>query len=76
MPNIKEISDGGPDRNTPSVKQMRDSQQAGSVGKGTSEYTFAEKNALRNHGTGLGEGTDEQFQQASQVKSSDSESGY
>ena len=61
MPNIKEIRDGGANPNTPSIKQMRDSQQRGAEGIGTSEYSYAEKNAIRNHGTGLGEGSDEKF---------------
>jgi hypothetical protein len=64
MPNIKEVSDGGPNPNTQSVKQMRESQKRGSEGQGTSEYSFAEKNARRNQGTGLGEGTDPQFSEA------------
>ena len=76
MPNIKEISDGGPNPNTPSVKDMRASQQAGSEGQGTSEYSFAEKNACNNHGTGLGEGKDEQFPEASDIVYSDNDSGY
>jgi hypothetical protein len=64
MPNIKEISDGGTTPNTPTVAAMRKSQSAGSVGKGTSTHTFAEKNACRNQGTGTGEGTDPQFAEA------------
>lgn len=45
----------------PSIKEMRESQRAGSTGIGTSTQTFAEKNACRNQGTGLGEGKDQQF---------------
>ncbi len=67
MPTIKEISDSGPNPNTPTIAQMRDSQRVGSVGKGTSTKSFAEKNALRNQGTGLGEGTDPQFAEAQDV---------
>ncbi len=76
MPTIKEVSDGGADPNAPSVKQMRDSQRVGSVGKGTSTETFAEKNACHNHGTGSGEGTDPQFSEAQAGSNSDSDSGY
>ena len=71
MPQFKNVSDGGSNPNTPSVKQMRDSQQAGSVGQGTSEYSFAEKNARRNHGTGEGEGSDEQFPESQDVADGD-----
>lgn len=39
-------------------------QQAGSEGQGTSTHTFAEKNAIRNHGTGEGEGKDQPFPEA------------
>lgn len=66
MPNIKTISDGGAGPNTPSVKQMVESQRAGSVGKGTDE-SYADKMAARNHGTGR-EGADEQFSEASDAK--------
>jgi len=54
MPRIKEIADGGANPNTPSLKQMRESQQRGAEGNGASEYTYAEKMAIRNHGTGQG----------------------
>jgi len=64
MPNIKTISDGGSNPNTPSIKQMRESQRRGAEGTGTSEDTFAEKNARRNHGTGEGEGKDPSFSEA------------
>ena len=57
MPNIKEIADRG----APTIKELRESQQRGSEGIGTSEYSYAEKMAIRNHGTGLGEGSDEKF---------------
>lgn len=67
MPNIKTISDGGLNPNTPSVKQMRESQLAGSTGTGT-DQSYADKMAARNHGTGLGEGKDEQFPDASDYK--------
>ena len=76
MPNIKEISDGGTDPNTPSVASMRESQRAGCVGKGTSTKSFAEKNAIRNQGTGEGEGTDPQFAEAQAGSNSDNDSGY
>ncbi len=61
MPNIREIRDGGENPNTPTLKEMRESQKRGAEGQGTSEYTYAEKMAIRNHGTGEGEGSDPQF---------------
>lgn len=73
MPNITTISDGGSDPNTPSIKQMRDSQQRGAEGIGTSTHSFAEKQAIRNHGTGLGEGSDETFPEAANYKKSSDE---
>ena len=76
MPQLTEISDGAADPNTPTVAAMQESQRAGSVGKGTSTKTFAEKNALRNQGTGLGEGSDEQFPEASDITYADNDSGY
>lgn len=60
MPNIKEVRDGGSDPNTPSVAEMRESQRKGSVGTGFDE-SYADKMACRNHGTGKGEGKDQQF---------------
>lgn len=69
MPNIKEISDGGPNPNTPSVAEMRESQRAGSVGNGTSPYTYAEKMGCENLGTGKGEGTDPKFPDAGEYAS-------
>jgi hypothetical protein len=69
MPNIKEIADGGSNPNTPTVAQMRKSQAAGSTGQGTSELTFAEKNAIRNQGTGKGEGSDPKFPDAGEYAS-------
>ena len=68
MPKFNEISDGGSEPNTPSVKQMRESQKRGSEGTGT-DVSIAEKNARRNHGTGLGEGTDETFPEAGEYAS-------
>ena len=76
MPTIKEVSEGGADPNTPTIEKMRASQQVGSVGKGTSTKTFAEKNAIRNQGTGLGENTDPQFAEAQADTNSDNDSGY
>jgi hypothetical protein len=67
IPNINTISDGGENPNTSTVKQMVESQRAGSVGTGT-DRSFADKQAARNHGTGLSEGQDEQFPQSSDVK--------
>jgi hypothetical protein len=64
MANIKEISDGGPNPNTPSVAEMRESQRKGSEGKGTSEYTFAQRLGCQDLGTGEGEGTDPEFPDA------------
>lgn len=69
MPTIKEVKDGGSNPNTPSVKQMRDSQSKGSTGTGFDE-SYADKNAARNHGTGLGEGNDEKFPVAADYKTS------
>ena len=60
----------------PTIEEMRESQRAGSVGKGTSTDTFAEKNACHNHGTGLGEGKDEQFPEAAEIKYNDNDTGY
>ena len=65
MPNIKEIADKG----APTIKELRESQRKGSEGQGTSEYTFAEKMAQRNHGTGLGEGSDPEFPEAGEYAS-------
>ena len=48
----------------PTIEELRKSQKQGSEGKGTSEYTFAEKMGCQNLGTGLGEGTDPQFPEA------------
>ena len=56
--NIKEISDGGPNPNTPSVKQMRESQRLGSVGKGTQSEDFGQMEACFNMGTGKDGGAD------------------
>jgi hypothetical protein len=70
MPNIKEIRDGGENPNTPTIKEMRDSQRKGSEGQGTSQYTYAERMAIRNQGTGLGEGKDEQFPKAGEGNAS------
>lgn len=61
MPNIKEVRDGGANPNTPTVAQMRESQRTGGEGNGTSEYTYAERMACQNLGTGQGEGTDPEF---------------
>ena len=64
MPQFKEIADGGHNPNTPTIEEMRGSQKRGSEGQGTSEYTYAERVALDNFGTGLGEGTDPEFPEA------------
>lgn len=63
MPNIKEIADGG----APTIEELRESQRKGSTGTGT-DVSYAEKMRLRNHGTGLGEGSDEQFPVAADYK--------
>lgn len=69
MANIKEISDGGPNPNTPTVAQMRQSQHLGSVGKGTSAEDYADKMACQNLGTGEGDGKDkEDFSEAADYK--------
>lgn len=68
MPDIKTISDGGSDPNTPTVAQMRESQSKGSTGNGFAEI-YADKMACFNHGTGLGEGKDkEQFPESADYK--------
>jgi hypothetical protein len=67
MPNIKEISDGGPNPNTPTVAQMKESQRKGSVGTGT-DRSYADKQTVRNHGTGLGQGSDEKFPESADYK--------
>ena len=72
MPNIKEVRDGGSDPNTPSVKDMRESQRKGSTGTGT-DRSYADKMRARNHGTGLGEGSDEKFPVAADYKESSGE---
>ncbi len=54
MASIKTISDGGPNPNTPSVEQMRESQHLGSVGKGTQSESYADQEACFNVGTGEG----------------------
>lgn len=65
MPRITEIADKG----APTIKELRESQKRGSEGQRTSEYTFAEKMAQRNQGTGLGEGSDPQFPEAGEYAS-------
>jgi hypothetical protein len=57
MPQFKEINDKG----AVTIDELRESQRKGSEEIGTSTKTFAETNATRNHGTGLGEGSDPQF---------------
>jgi hypothetical protein len=52
--NIKEISDGGPNPNTPTVEQMRESQRTGSVGKGTQADDYGQMEGQFNIGTGKG----------------------
>jgi hypothetical protein len=52
MANITELSDAGQNPNTPTVEQMRASQQAGSVGKGTQSESYSEMQACFNMGTG------------------------
>lgn len=64
MPTFKEVADNGSDPSFPSVKEMRKSQQAGATGIGTSTHDFAQKNAIRNHGTGEGDGTTPSFAEA------------
>jgi hypothetical protein len=50
--NIKEISDGGSDPNTPTVAEMRESQRKGSVGTGTQSDDYGTMQADFNMGTG------------------------
>jgi hypothetical protein len=52
--NLKHISDGGANPNTPTIEQMRASQEAGRTGKGTQDETYAEMEACFNVGTGEG----------------------
>lgn len=54
MTPIKYISDGGPNPNTPTVEQMRESQRLGSTGKGTQSEDYAQMQACFNMGTGKG----------------------
>jgi hypothetical protein len=72
MPNYKEVSDGGSDPNTPSVKEMRKSQQRGAEGTGFDD-SYADKQARRNHGTGRGEGDDPKFAEAEAGVDSDTD---
>jgi len=68
MPDIKTISDGGSDPNTPTIEEMRESQRKGSTGNGFSD-SYAEKMGWQNQGTGLGEGKDkEPFPEAAEYK--------
>jgi hypothetical protein len=48
----------------PTIEELRKSQKQGSEGKGTSEYTFAERLGRQNLGTGQGEGSDPEFPEA------------
>jgi|GEM_PF-6274291 len=57
--NIIEIRDSGPNPNTPSVAEMRASQEAGGKGKGTADQTMNESQADFNMGTSLVAGDDE-----------------
>ena len=66
MANIKTISDGGPNP-LPTIAELRESQRAGSVGTGTDE-SYASKMAAQNHGTGKGEGKDEEFPESADYK--------
>jgi hypothetical protein len=61
MANIKTNSDGGPNPNTPTIEQMRESQRKGSEGQGTNTEDYADRMAIRNHGIGKGEGEDPSF---------------
>lgn len=71
MANIREIADGGSNPNTPTVKQMRDSQNAGATGTGTNNETYADRMTQRNHGVGVGqEASDETFPVAANYKES------
>jgi hypothetical protein len=51
---ISELVDGGPNPNTPSVAEMRESQRVGSVGTGTQSESYADMQACFNMGTGKG----------------------
>ena len=53
MANITEISDGGPNPNTPTVQQMRESQRLGSVGAGTQSESFNQMQGNFNMGVGV-----------------------
>jgi hypothetical protein len=52
--NIKEIHDGGPNPNTPTVAEMRESQRKGRVGTGTQTDTYGQQVGWFNMGTGEG----------------------
>lgn len=65
MSPIKEIADPG----APTIEELRESQRAGATGTGT-DKRYAEKMAANNHGTGLGEGSDEKFPIAADYKDS------
>lgn len=58
MANIKHISDGGPNPNTPTIEQMRESQRLGNVGKGTQSEDYSAMEACFNMGTGEGGASD------------------
>lgn len=74
MPQIKEIRDGGPNP-LPTIEELCSSQRAGSVGQGTNTESYADRMAVRNHGTGKGEDSDEKFAEAANYKESGNESG-
>jgi hypothetical protein len=53
MANIQEVCDGGPNPNTPTIEEMRASQEAGGKGTGTQEQSYAELQADFNMSTGV-----------------------
>ena len=52
MARIKEVSDGGSEPNTPTITEMRQSQQAGSKSTGTQSDDYGTMEADFNMGTG------------------------
>lgn len=56
--NIREVADGGEAPNTPTVAEMRASQAAGSVGKGTQTEDYGQMQAHFNVSVGKDTGPD------------------
>jgi hypothetical protein len=65
MPIFKEVFDRKLPTKIPA--EQLESQKKGSTGLGFGE-SYADKMAARNHGTGLGEGSDEKFSESADYK--------